>query len=216
MRREFLALCAAVLLLPLSWQAVRADEEKVPLDKLPKAVSAAVTKRFPKAKLVKASKEKEDGKPLFEVSIEDGKTRIEVTLTPAGEIVEVEKEIAAKDLPKAVSTALEAKYPKATLKKVEEVTKGKEVAYEVLLVAKDKKMWEVKFDATGKVLNTEEKKGERKGRERREEEGQEVKAGPDGMGLPGPGGSAWASACCWSRTRRPWPTSCCAACARRG
>ena len=141
----------------------RADEEKVPLDKLPKAVSGAVEKMFPKAKVVSASKELADKKTVYEVTIKDGKQNVQVTVTPEGEITEVEKEIAAKDLPKEVTAVLDDKYAKATIKKAEEVTKGKELTYEVLLVTKDKKTLEIKFDPKGKVLNVEEKKEEKKG-----------------------------------------------------
>lgn len=145
----------------------RADEEKVPLDKLPKAVSEAVQKRFPKAELVEAAKEtSKDGdkeKVEYEVTVKDGGTKIDVMLTPDGKITLIEKEIAAKELPKAVTEALDGKYPKATLKVVEEVTKvtdGKEALdfYEVLLVTAEKKTFEVKLTAAGKITETDEKK----------------------------------------------------------
>ena len=152
-----LAVCALVSV------PARADEEKVPLDKLPKAVAGAVEKMFPKAKVVSASKEVEDKKTVYEVSIRDGEQNVQVTVTPEGEITEVEKEIAAKDLPKEVRATLAEKYGKVTFKKAEEVTKGKELTYEVLLVTKDKKTLEIKFDPKGKVLNVEEKKEEKKG-----------------------------------------------------
>ena len=70
---------------------VRADEEKVPLDKVPKAVIDAVKKRFPKAKLVEAAKETEGGKTEYEVTIKDGDTKIDVTLTPEGKITLIER-----------------------------------------------------------------------------------------------------------------------------
>ncbi len=149
-----LSVCA---LLSVPSLAVRADEEKVPLKDLPKAVADAVKKKFPKAKVVSASKEIEDKKTVYEVTIKDGAQNVQVTATPEGEITEVEKEIAAKDLPKEVTEALDEKYPKATIKKAEEVTKGKELSYEVLLVTKDKKTVEVKFDPKGKVLALEDK-----------------------------------------------------------
>ena len=155
-----LAVCALV-----SVPAVRAEDEKVPLDKLPKAVSDAVKKKYPKAKMVSAEKEKKDKKTVYEVKIKDGEQTIEVSLTPEGEIVEIEKVIAAKDLPTAVTTALGEKYPKAKIVKVEEITKGEKVTYEVLLVTADKKKLEVTFDGTGKVLEVEkkdEKKEEKK------------------------------------------------------
>ena len=154
-----LSVCALLVVPSL---AVRADEEKVPLKDLPKAVSNAVKKKFPKAKVVSASKELEDKKTVYEVTIEDGDQNVQVTVTPEGEITEIEKEIAAKDLPKAVTEALDEKYPAATIKKAEEVTKGKELTYEVLLVTKDKKTVEVKLDPKGKVLKVEDKDEKKK------------------------------------------------------
>ena len=47
----------------------RADEEKVPLDKLPKAVADGFKKRFPKADPTGATKEKaDDGKTVYETN----------------------------------------------------------------------------------------------------------------------------------------------------
>jgi uncharacterized membrane protein YkoI len=142
------------------------DEEKVPLDKLPKAVADAVKNKFPKAELVEASKENEDGKTVYEVAIKvDGK-KIDVALTAEGTILGLEKEIAVKDLPKAVTETLESKYAKATIKVVEEVIKikdGKENLeyYEILLITADKKTVEVSLNADGKIKKTEEKKSEK-------------------------------------------------------
>lgn len=142
------------------------DEEKVPLDKLPKAVVEAVKKKFPKAEMVEASKEKEDGNTVYEVEIrEDGKT-IDITLTLEGTMLGMEKEIAAKDLPKAVTETLESKYAKATIKKAEEVIKfkdGKENLeyYEVLLVTAEKKTMEIVLSPEGQIKKTEEKKSDK-------------------------------------------------------
>jgi hypothetical protein len=144
--------------------AIRADEQKVPLDKVPRAVLDAVKKRFPKAKLVEAAKESEKGKTEYEVSIEDGGTTIDVMLTPDGKITLIEKTIKEKDLPEAVSKALVAKYPGAKYQKVEEVIKvsdGKETLdyYEVQVVTADKKKREVKITKAGKIKSDEKEDG---------------------------------------------------------
>ena len=141
---------------------LKADEEKVPLDKLPKAVLDAVKARYPGAELTGAEKE-EGGKMVYEVALKAKGQKIEVTLTPEGKIVEIERQIAAKDMPKAVTDALQAKYPKATYKVVEEVIKGngkeeKVDYYEVLLVTAGKDKLEVSVAPEGKILK-EEKKG---------------------------------------------------------
>ncbi len=139
-----------------------ADEEKFPLDKLPKAVSEAVKKRFPKGEMTEAAKESENGKTVYEVTVKDGGTKIDVTLTPDGTITMLEKEIAAKDLPKEVTEAVEKKYPKATYKLAEEVIKvedGKEKLsyYEVVVVTADKKTLELEVTADGNIKKEEKK-----------------------------------------------------------
>ncbi|MBN9122009.1 MAG: PepSY-like domain-containing protein [Planctomycetes bacterium] len=156
------AVCLFVMAAP-----VRADEEKVPLDKVPKAVLEAAKKRFPKAEVVGASKETEKGKTVYEVELKEAGKTIDVTLTPEGVITTIEQQIDAKDLPEPVAEALDKKYPKATYKIVEAVyavKDGKEALdfYEVDLVTADKKEFEVKIAADGTVKEVEEKKEAKK------------------------------------------------------
>ena len=136
----------------------RADEEKVPLDKVPVAVMNAVKKKFPAAKIEEAAKEVEDGKTTYEIGIEQDERDITVSLKEDGTILEIEKEIAVKDLPSAVTGAIAAKYPRATLKKAEEVTEGENVTYEVIVVPESKKAREVALDRAGKILEDDEAK----------------------------------------------------------
>lgn len=170
---------ASVVVVGLCVSLVRADdEEKVALDKLPKAVVDAVKAKFPSAKLVSAEKEKEDGKTVYEVAIKDGERNIEVTLTPEGKIISIEKEISAKELPKPVAEALEKKYPKATITKLEEIIKDDKVkAYEALIVTAEKKKLEVIFDPTGKPLGEEKKDNEKdeKGEKNQKDKGNKDK-----------------------------------------
>ena len=150
---------AGVTLLALLVVGVRADEEKVPLDKLPRAVTAAVKAKFPKATLVSASKEQEDGKTVYEVAIKDGGYASDVSVSAEGKILSIEKEIPAKEVPKVVADAFASRYAKVTPKKIEEVTKGdKVVFYEFLITGPDKKDKEVLIDPRGKFLEEEKKK----------------------------------------------------------
>ena len=134
----------------------RRDEVKVSLDKVPAAVMNAVKRKFPMAKIEGAEKNVEDGKTTFEIGIEQDDRDITVSLKEDGTILEIEKEIAVKDLPTAVKSAIAAKYPRATLKKAEEVTEGDKVTYEVIVVPESKKAREVAFDRAGKLLEDEE------------------------------------------------------------
>jgi uncharacterized membrane protein YkoI len=137
----------------------RADEKPVPLDKLPKAVLDAVKVKFPNAEIKKAATEIEEGKRVYEISLTYRQHNYDVTFTAEGKITDVEKQIDAKELPKTVAKALGAKYPKATLTRVEELSKGddKVSGYEVLLVTAEKKKFEVELDARGKIIKETDK-----------------------------------------------------------
>ena len=157
-------LTVAIVSVALAGATAPADEEKeekVPLDKVPKAALDAVKAKFKEAKLVSAQSEKEDGKLVYEINLKHKGQMIEVTVTPEGKIVSIEKTIAAKDLPKAVAEAIESKYPKATIKLAEEVIEGGKTNYEVLLATADKKMIEVVLDPTGKIVKEEKKDKEK-------------------------------------------------------
>ena len=159
--------CAAALFsisLLAGTRDLRAEEEKVPLDKLPKVVVEAVKKKFPGAELISATSEKEGKELKYEVTIKDKGKKIDVTVEEDGDIEGFEREINVKDLPKAVLKTLEEKYPKMTLKSAEavyEIEDSKEELeyYEVLLVGADKKEIEVKIEADG-TFKEEEKSDE--------------------------------------------------------
>lgn len=144
--------------LGLVTSALRADDEKLPLDKVPTAVKVAVTKRFPNASIVGAGKETDNNKVVYELNLKDNGQNIDVIVTPEGAIQTIEKEIAAKDLPKVVADAVTAKYPNASYKKYEQVYKikeGKETLeyYEVVIDTSEKKGLEVEITPEGKIKN---------------------------------------------------------------
>lgn len=153
LRRLGLALVASLLVVT----AGRADEEKVPLDKVPAAVLDAVKAKYPGAELTGAEKETEKGATVYEVALKDKGQKIEATFKADGTLVSVEKEVAVKDLPRAVADALHSKYAGAKVKKAEEETEGDKVTYEVRLVTAEGKKMEVVFDRSGKVVEEESK-----------------------------------------------------------
>jgi uncharacterized membrane protein YkoI len=157
MRKFIRGLWAVTVAMAFSVPAARAAEEKVPLDKLPKPVTAAVKAKFPDAELKGAEKEEADGKTIYEVSLKSKGSDYDVSLTPEGQIIEIEKTIAAKDLPAAVVKGLDQKYPKATIKLAEEISKDNKTNYEVIIETADKKKLEVVLDPTGKILKEEDK-----------------------------------------------------------
>jgi hypothetical protein len=136
----------------------RSDDKKVPLDKVPKAVMDAIKARFPGADVTSVEKETEDGKVVYDVELKHKDRKYEMDIEENGTVLEIEKEI--KDVPAAVTKAVEAKYPKATIKEVMEVNKvkGKEetpIHYEVTIESAEKKTMEVIVSLDGKSVKTE-------------------------------------------------------------
>lgn len=147
---------AAGLALALLTRATRADEEKVAIDKLPKAVVKAIKARWADAELVGAEKEKEEGKVVYDVSVKVNGQKMDVDVSPEGEVLGYEKPIELTALPKAVADTVKGKYPEGTPKKAEEVYKindGKETfdGYEVAVQTKDGKLHEVAVHPNGKL-----------------------------------------------------------------
>ncbi|MBI3838576.1 MAG: PepSY-like domain-containing protein [Planctomycetia bacterium] len=156
----------ALLALTVVSEVARSDESKVPLSEVPKAGLEAVNAMFPDAAIGDAAKETEDGKTVYEVSLKQNGRNIDVTIGADGKIQLVEKEIADKDLPTAVRRTLEAKYPKATYKIIEEVKSIKNDKstldfFETLLVTASKEIVEVQITPDGKIKNEEKKQAEK-------------------------------------------------------
>jgi uncharacterized membrane protein YkoI len=138
----------------------KAKAEKVPLDKVPKKVMDAIKARFPKADITSVEKETEEGKVVYDIELKSEGRKYEMDIQEDGTVIEIEKEVAAKDVPEAVKKAIEAKYPKSTVKDVMEVNKvkGKEEKpdhYEVTLETADKKTIEVVVSLDGKSVKGE-------------------------------------------------------------
>jgi hypothetical protein len=138
---------------------VRADDQKVPLDKIPAKISAAINGRFPGAELKSVEKEDEGGKVMFDVELTQKGRKYEMDIKEDGTIVEIEKEVAAKDFPAACAAALKKNYPTATVKEIMEVNKvegAKEtpIHYEVT-IEKDKKEQEIIVSLDGKSAGPE-------------------------------------------------------------
>jgi hypothetical protein len=137
--------------------------EKVELGKLPKPVAAAVAKRFPKAETKAASVSGAGDKAVYEVTLKEGGKNIDVGLTAAGAITQIEQEYKFKDLPKAVAAKFEKKYPGATYTIIEAVINvkdGKEELeyYEAVLVTAGKKTFEAEVLPGGTFKGETEKK----------------------------------------------------------
>jgi predicted DNA-binding antitoxin AbrB/MazE fold protein len=135
-----------------------ATEDEVPLKDLPKAVTDAVKAKYPKAELKEAAKEVKGGKTVYEVETKLAGKGLDLIVGADGKILEIEEEVAVADLPKAVSSAVKAKYESGTIKKAEKltVTEGNKTSYEVIVDLKGKKSRELAISADGKITSDEE------------------------------------------------------------
>ena len=140
--------------------SVLADDEPIKVGDLPKAVTAAVKAKYPKGEMTKAMKEEEHGKTTYEVIVEIEGKKLDVAVSTAGKILEVEQSIAVESLPKEVTAAIKAKYPRAKVKKAEQVSKfeedEEEKLYEVVLASEGKVDVEVKVSPKGKIIEDDE------------------------------------------------------------
>jgi uncharacterized membrane protein YkoI len=139
---------------------VDADEKDISLNEVPKPVVDAVKARFGGAQMTGAARETDGDKLVYEVSLKHEGQTVEVMTTPEGKLFLIETAIATRDLPAPVVTTLEAKYPKATYKKVEKLievegTEEKLTHYEVRLVTAGNKGREVKLTPAGTIVDEE-------------------------------------------------------------
>ncbi len=160
-------LLAGIVVLLMLGVTVRADGEKIPPDKLPAKVMAAVKERFPGAEFTSITKETENNKVVYDIELKHKGRKYEMDIQEDGTVLEIEKEVALKDVPAAVTKAVEAKYPKSTIKEVMEVNlvKGKEEKpdhYEVVIETADKKKMELEVSLDGKIIKGEEAEKEKK------------------------------------------------------
>jgi hypothetical protein len=133
------------------------DKKEKKKGEIPEKVMKTLKAKFPKAEIVKWTKEKEGDKELYDIEFTQEKIKFEADIFADGSIHNWEKEIALKDLPKAVTEAVEKKYPKFTAKEVMEIHEmkdGKEAlhGYEIVLETAEKKEVEVTVSPEGKIL----------------------------------------------------------------
>jgi hypothetical protein len=169
MRHSVILLAVFVLFLFVGGGATPAQEEAVPLDKIPKAVMDALLSKFPKAKIDKCHKANEENTVVYDIELKQEDRKCEADIRENGTYINYEKAIKATELPKAVTAAVEKRYPKSALKEIMEETevKGKDeklAAYELVLTTADKKEEEVKVSPDGKILEDTgaEKAGDKK------------------------------------------------------
>jgi hypothetical protein len=100
-------------------------------DSLPTAIATAFRQAYPGARILNVSRERRDGKVVYEIESQDGAARRDLIYDLAGQTLEIEDVIPADSVPAAVRAALERDMKGATLVGAERVTTGTVVVYEV-------------------------------------------------------------------------------------
>ncbi|NQW04933.1 MAG: PepSY-like domain-containing protein [Acidobacteria bacterium] len=151
------ALCAAALVLVVSSPAIAASVQATAAKVvLPAAVDAAFKKAYPKAVIKNVSKETEDGKTVYEVESTDNGLARDLVYLPDGTVLSYEEVITVASLPAAVTAAIKARYPKATISVAEKAFSNGVMNYEVVLKGAD--VTEVELTPEGKWISPAIKK----------------------------------------------------------
>jgi hypothetical protein len=140
------------LLTVLSAAIADDDYQPLALNQVPKAVRDAVMKKFPEAKPQEAHQGTADNKPFIDVHILVKNQKVWVTCELDGSIRTIDREITLPEVPKAVATALQHKYPKAVVRLVNEITAANVATYEIAVTFNNKRLV-VTFSSAGGLLD---------------------------------------------------------------
>ena len=144
----------------LSAWAAEDQEEKVSLDKLPAAVAKALKEQAGGEKITDFSKEKDDGKAVYEATFKKNGRVHDVTVDEEGKLISDEETVPVSEAPKVIREAIEREFPGGKIEKFERIKEGGKTNYEALLSG-NKKREEIKFSEDGKVLEREDKTGDK-------------------------------------------------------
>lgn len=131
-------------------------EQKIDARDLPRKVTAALEKTFPKASVKAVEETIKDGKSTYAVLLETQrlidkeKQKVMLRLTSDGAISAWQKRIAVKDLPDSVTASLAKKYPDAKIVRANEIKDAK-TTYLAILSSADKTILAM-VDGDGKII----------------------------------------------------------------
>ena len=137
-------------------EAKEGVEEKVSLEKIPPPAAKTLKEHAGDAKITNLSREKDEGKIVFEASFKRNGRAHDVTVDEHGKLISDEEVVPLSEAPEPVRTSLEKEHPGGKIEKFERIKEGRNVSYEALISSKGKRE-EIKVDSEGKVLEREDK-----------------------------------------------------------
>jgi hypothetical protein len=99
------------------------EEDEIAFSAAPQAVQDGI-KRLTATPPAQLDKEVKDGATVYEAEWKEGGRKQSATVAESGAVVELEKETARDDLPRAVESVIGKAYPGATIQRVEAVHEG--------------------------------------------------------------------------------------------
>ena len=130
-----------------------APEKHMKFDAVPEVVRTKVHQKYPQAKVIDAELETDArGQAVYEVKLTVGTVKTELSFTADGVLISEERVVPWKSVPAAVQKALVSSAAKdLKVERVEEVTEGDVVTWELAGKRADGKRVEVVIDRQGKV-----------------------------------------------------------------
>ena len=164
---------AALALFAVTAFAGEEKEETITTDKVPKAVLDALPKYASESEVKSVEKGNQDGKTVYEFTIDKGGRKYELALSPKGKYKGTEEDVEFSTMPEAVQAAFKAAAAGGKLSGGEKAEDAHhKVTYEAD-IEKDGKKSEIAVSADGKLINkdNEEKEGKegKEGKEEKEE-----------------------------------------------
>jgi hypothetical protein len=98
---------------------------------LPPAIKAAFTQAYPEATVTRVTHEKVHGQEQYEIDSVDHDMKLHVSYRPDGSVIFIEQEVAAADVPAAVTAAITTRYPTATVTLSMRATEKKSTYYDI-------------------------------------------------------------------------------------
>jgi hypothetical protein len=125
------------------------EEEPIDYDALPAAVRRCVEEHLPGAKGFDAVQMQLGEATIYNVVARRGRTGLAITVSPTGELIETQKDIAPSRLPKAVRSSLLAYYPEVQFLSASIVNV---YFYEFEYTDEHRGVRLVQLDASGRIL----------------------------------------------------------------
>jgi len=138
--------------------SIQAQNKDTPDTKqIPMKVMDGLKAKFRNPEIDKWTREKEGEIFIYDFEFKQGGQKFEADIKEDGTIHNWEKAITIKDLPAAVRTTVDKKYPKASLQEIMQITAVKDgkdelEGYEIVLRTNDKRDVEVTVAPDGKIL----------------------------------------------------------------